>query len=217
MLSGQSQLFSPSPVNLPLLCVMAVLIMLTQKVFAVIIAVGRAQDDVDMILVRLGLFAKRDAPLMVGLIRDAAPNGSVFFLRVSEIVESPCIQGGEATPTNPSAVDLLAVIRRLEHLTVSDPTTVRVGGYVGQQVDVTISEAALAACGGLAGGDVTLFLAGGESWRALPGERFRLIALDVKGQAVTIVLSTDWTVTPSVQELEALYDVGRRVLDSVRF
>ena len=92
-----------------------------------------------------------------------------------------------------------------------------VGGYDGTQVDVVVSDAALAACGGLVGGDVPIFRAGDEVWGASPGERFRLVTVEVGGEVVTIVLSTDWTETPSVQEMEDLLVVGQRLLDSVRF
>jgi hypothetical protein len=37
----------------------------------------------------------------------------------------------------------------------------------------------------------------------------------VAGQAVTIVMSTDWTETQSVQELEDLLELGQRIVDSV--
>ncbi len=92
---------------------------------------------------------------------------------------------------------------------------VQVGGFSGEQVDVTVSDGVLAACGGLVGLEVALFGAGEEVWRASPGERFRLISVGFGDQAVTLLLSTDWTQTPSVQELEDLLELGQRVLDSV--
>ena len=73
------------------------------------------------------------------------------------------------------------------------------------------------ACGGLVGADVPIFRAGDEVWGASPGERFRVAAVKVGDEVVTVVLSTDWTATPSVQELEDLLDVGQRLLDGVRF
>jgi hypothetical protein len=39
----------------------------------------------------------------------------------------------------------------------------------------------------------------------------------VGAPAVTVIVSMDWTQTPSVQELESLLGLGKRVLDSVRF
>jgi class 3 adenylate cyclase len=161
--------------------------------------------------------ATSDVPDLLGLTRDASPRGSIHFLRVGEVLASPCVQGGEGAQTGPGATDLLAALEDLKHLTLAEPEPVQVGGFAGQQVDVTVSEGALAACGGLVGGDVALFVVGEEVWRAAPGERFRLVAIGVGDQAVTVLVSTDWTQTPSVQELERLLELGQRFLDGVRF
>jgi class 3 adenylate cyclase len=167
-------------------------------------------------IVDQGWTANRDQAEILGLLRDDAPRGSVYFLRVREVIENPCIEGGEGAQTSLGAADLLTKLGALEHLEVSDAETVRVGGFVGRQVRVTVSDGALAACGGLAGSEAAL-LDAGEIWKVSPGEVFRLISVDVSGQAVTLLLSTDWTETPSVQELESLLELGQRVLDSVRF
>ncbi len=164
-----------------------------------------------------GWIANRDRPDIFGLVRDSAPRGSVQFLRVREVFPNACIAGDDGASTAPVVVDPLAALAGLEHLTLQDPRPTTVGEYQGQQVDVTVSDGALAACGGLVGADVPIFRAGDEVWGAAPGERFRLITLDIGGQAVTIVLSTDWTETPSVQELEDLLAVGQRLLGGVRF
>jgi len=166
----------------------------------------------------LGWSANRDEPEILGLLRDESPRGSVYFLRVDEVVTSPCgepVGGGE---TRPSAADVITELRALTgHLTVEEPKPVQVGGFAAQQVDVTASAGALAACGGLAGADVTLFGVGGETWKVSSGERFRLISVPVGDQAVTIVLSVDWTETRSVQEMEQLFEAGQRIVDSVGF
>jgi class 3 adenylate cyclase len=161
--------------------------------------------------------ANRDAPDLLGLLRLDAPRGSVHFLRVVEVIDNPCIQGSDGTHTGLGADEVVARLRKLTHLTLSDPKTILVDGYPGQEIDVSVSDAALATCGGLAGGEASIFLAGKEVWGAASGERFRLITVSVRGQAVTILLSTDWTQTPSVQELENLYELGQRVVDSVKF
>ena len=67
------------------------------------------------------------------------------------------------------------------------------------------------------GGDVSLFVLGDEVWGATSGEQFRLISLVVGAEAVTILVSTDWTETPSVQELESLYQLADGLLSTVRF
>ena len=162
-----------------------------------------------------GWTASRDGAEILGLLRDDAPRGSVYFLRVREVIANPCTEGGNGTEP-PGAADLLTQLQGLEHLTVSEAETVRVGGFVGRRVTIDVSDGVLAACGGLAGAEVAL-LDAGEVWKVSPGERFSLIAVDVSGQAVTILLSTDWTQTPSIQELLAVNTLGQRIVDSVRF
>lgn len=164
--------------------------------------------------------ANRDAPDMLGLIRVAAPFGSFSFLRVREVIANPCVQGGEGgegAQTGPGVADVLSQLEGLPHLTRSAPQPIAVGELTGQQVEVTVASGALAACGGLVGADVPLFVVGEEVWGASSSERFSLVVLDVGGQAVTIVLSTDFPNIQSVTELENLRKVHQYVLDSVRF
>jgi class 3 adenylate cyclase len=163
-----------------------------------------------------GWAATGDTPNILGLVRDTTPNGTVSFVHVREVIQSPCGAEGESPLTNLGAADLITQLKTLPHVTLTEEQTVRIGGYTGTQVDVAVADGALAACGGLAGGDVTLFGLGGEVWGAASGERFRLVALVVGDQSVTILEAIDWTATPSVQELLNLYEVGGRVLDSVR-
>ena len=177
---------------------------------------GEFDPSVSFDIADQGWIANRDAPDIFGVIRDSAPRGSVQFLRVREVVPNACIAGDDASP-GPVVADPLAVLEGLEYLALQDRRPVTVGGHEGTQVDVTVSEAALAACGGLVGSDVPIFRAGDETWGATPGERFRLVTVDVGDEVVTIVLSTDWTETPSVQEFEDLLVVGGRLLDSVGF
>jgi class 3 adenylate cyclase len=164
-----------------------------------------------------GWAASGDVAGKLRLVRDAPPLGEIQFLRVQQVIDNPCVQGGEGAQTNPGAADLLTTLQGLTHLDVSDPQTVGVGGYAGREVAITVLDSALMACGGAVGGGVPILHAGGEDWQAVPGERFRLIAVTVGIQPVTIVVSTDWTRTPSVQELEALNQLGQHVIDSVRF
>jgi class 3 adenylate cyclase len=161
--------------------------------------------------------ANADARTALGLVREADPLGGVQFLRVGEVIEGPCTGGGEGTQAAPTAAEIVAKLQGLDHLTVTAPQPVVVGGFPGQQVDITVSQGALAACAGLAGADVSIFNAGNEVWGAAAGERFRLIAITVKDQPVTIVISSDWSRTPSVQQLEAIFDLGQRILDGVTF
>jgi hypothetical protein len=175
------------------------------------------QPPVTFDIVDLGWVATRDRPEILGLVRDAAPRGSVHLLRVQEVIANPCVEGGDGAQTGPGAPDPLSELEALDHLSLGNRQPVQVGGFTGEQVDVTVSDGVLAACGGLVGGEAAIFEAGEEVWKASPGERFRLISLEVGDQPVTILLSTDWTEIRSVQELESLLELGQRVLDSVEF
>ena len=89
-----------------------------------------------------GWTANRDVADWLGLIRDAAPRGSLHFLRVEEVIENPCIEGGDSASTAPGTADLLTKLQSLKgHLDVSDPVTVQVVVYVGQRVEITVSYA----------------------------------------------------------------------------
>ena len=164
-----------------------------------------------------GWTASRDGPELLGLLRDASPRGSVYFMRVQEVITNPCVEGGEGADTGPGAAELLTQLEALEHLSLSDQKTVRIGGFVGQEVRATVSDGVLAACGGVAGGEAAIFAAGAEVWKASSGEVFTVISISVSGSPVTIVMSTEWSTIPSVQELENLHVMGQRILDSVRF
>ena len=146
-----------------------------------------------------------------------APRGSLYFLRVQEVIENPCVQGGEGAETGLARPTCSPSSRSSSTSTSETRSPSEVGGFPGQRVDVTVSDGVLAACGGMAGGEAAIFRAGDEVWSASPGERFRLISVVVGDQAVTIVMSTDWTQIPSVQELENLLERGQRVIDSVEF
>ena len=120
------------------------------------------------------------------------------------------------THAAPGPADQLLQLQGLPHLTLTDPLTVRYGGYTGRRVDVTVADSALAACAGPVGGGVTLFSVAGEIWKASPGERFSLIFVGVGDQAVTIAVSIDWTQTQSVEQLENLRVAAEQILASVR-
>jgi class 3 adenylate cyclase len=165
----------------------------------------------------LGWAASRDSPAMLALEREASPKGSVFFLRVKSVIESPCLAGGEGADAPPRSVDLLTTLESRPYLKFADRQRVQLGDYAGQQVDITVDEGALAACGGLVDAGVPLFEAGSDVWSATPGEQFRLIAVDVGDRPVTVIVSTDWTAPPAVQEIERVLELGQRILDTVHF
>ena len=103
-------------------------------------ATSEFRPSVEFDIADQGWIANRDGPDMFGLIRDSAPRGSVQFLRVQEVIPSPCIAGGDGASTGPVLADPLAALEGLEHLTLQDPKPTTMGDYQGNQVDVTVSE-----------------------------------------------------------------------------
>ena len=164
----------------------------------------------------LGWAASRDQPDTLALIREDAPRGSVYFTRVQHVITNPC--GEDVDATAGPVADVLGELRALTgHIQLSGERSVQVDSVPGNQVDVTIADGAQAACGGLVGGDIPVFVLGDETWSASAGERFRLVALEVDGQEVTVLISVDWTQTHSVQELEDMFAVGQKLLSTVDF
>jgi hypothetical protein len=82
---------------------------------------------------------------------------------------------------------------------------------------VDIDEGALAACGSFGSGDVNVFPLGTETWRARPGERVRIMAVDVEGMRVTVILSTEAAAASSVSELEKFFERADRLLKDLSF
>jgi len=164
-----------------------------------------------------GWIGSRDTPEILALIRETDTPGGLDFLRVSKVIESPCGPGEDETQIGLTAADVLTDLSHRDHIALSGEEPIEIGGVTGRQVEVAVSEGALAACGGLAGADVPVFAAGGEVWRAASGERFRLVSLAVDGQAVTILISTDWTRTPSVQQMGINLELANHVLSTVQW
>ncbi len=180
-------------------------------------ATAKFQPPMTFDIVELGWTANRDRADVLSLVRDVAPRGGIQFLRIQEVIANPCNDSGEGAQTGLGAAEVLVQLEALDHLEITNHKPVQVGGLLGQQVDIAVADGVLAACGGLVGGEAAIFNAGDEVWSASSGERFRLISIGVGDQGVTIVLSTEWTQTPSVQELENLYELGQQVLDSAGF
>jgi hypothetical protein len=102
-------------------------------------------------------------------------------------------------------------------MSVGPSETITIGGRSGVSANVDISEGALAACGSFGSGEVNVFPVGSETWRAHPGERVRIQAVDVEGITVTLMLSAEAAAASSVSELERFFEVANRLLDQMSF
>lgn len=163
-----------------------------------------------------GWSANRDAPGLFGLVREAEPRGNLYVARVQRVIDQPCVQGGEGA-TGPATTDVIADLEALPHVEVTNEMPAQVGGLAGRQADVIVADGVLAACGGLVGADAAMFAVGDETWSASPGERFRLLAVNVGAEEVTILMSIDWTEAHSVQELEDLFAIAGGLVGTMEF
>jgi len=75
------------------------------------------------------------------------------------------------------------------YLQPSELEEVTIDGLAGVMIDVDVDPGALAACGSIGGAGVAIFALAGEDSQAQPGERFRLVAVDVEGATVSFLQS----------------------------
>ena len=113
--------------------------------------------------------------------------------------------------------ELLTTLENIKYLSVGLPETITIGGRTGVAADVSISEGALAACGSFGIGEVAIFAVGTEVWRAQPGERFRIEAVDIDGSMVAMMLSAESAAASSVTELEQFFKVAGWLVDRISF
>jgi class 3 adenylate cyclase len=153
----------------------------------------------------------------VGFQYDGEPQGHVDIGRVERVNTSACAEDGPTVETGSTPLELWSALSTVEYMTVSqwDPTTI--GGRSGLAMYVDIGEGALAACGSFGSGEVNVFPVGGETWRAHPGERIRIKAVEVEGKTVTVMLSAETAAASSVEELERFFELADRLLANVRF
>jgi hypothetical protein len=131
------------------------------------------------------------------------------------VIANPC--GEDVDGAAGPVADVIETLRPLGHVQLTDEKPAEVGGFAARQVDVTIADGAQAACGGIVGADIPVFVLGDETWQASAGERFRLFSFDIDDQEVTVLVSIDWTKTHSVQELEDMFRLGDGLLGTVEF
>ena len=159
----------------------------------------------------------RSGAKYVGLIYQSQPVGHVDIGRVDRVNTNACSGDGPTIETGSTPLELWSALKTIEYMTVSqwDPTTI--GGRSGLSTYVDISEGALAACGSFGEGEVNVFPVGGETWRAHPGERIRIKAVEVEGKTVTVMVSAETAAASSVAELERFFELADRLLADLSF
>ena len=92
-----------------------------------------------------------------------------------------------------------------------------ISGFYAISVDVTVDAGAQAACGGFGGEGITVFRVAEDTWQALPGEVFRLRAVDVESTTVAFLTTAEASPTTSVPALEQFFARAERIISSVDF
>lgn len=159
----------------------------------------------------------RSGPEFVGLYFDSEPKGHVDIGRVTSVNTDACSAEGAFLPTGSTPLELIGALENVPFLTVGSPSTITIGGRSGLAVDVQVNEGALAACGSFGLGEVSLFQVGTETWRAQPGERFRIEAVDIDGITVAVMESAEAAAAAATSQLEQFFELAGRVLDQVSF
>lgn len=171
----------------------------------------------DLLISDPGWSVYRSGAEYVGLFNDLQPQGHVDFGRVEGVYRNACSDGGETIDTGSTPLDLVGALATVDYMTVSPWEPIRISGHTGVSATVDIIEGALAACGSIGSGDVNVFPLGAETWRARPGERVRIMAVDVEGMRVTVILSTEAAAASSVSEVEKFFERADRLLNDLSF
>lgn len=175
------------------------------------------QPPFELVVSDPGWSVYRSGAEYVGMYFESQLQGRVDIGRIESVYLDACTADGLRVQTGSTPDELLGTLESIPHLSVGLRETITIGGHVGVAADVSISEAALAACGSFGLGEVTIFAVGTEAWRAQPGEQFRIKALDIDGTTVAIMLSTEAAAASSVSELERFFELAGRLVDRIAF
>ncbi len=175
------------------------------------------QPPFELVISDPGWGIYRIGPEYVGLYYESEPQGHVDIGHVESVNMDACVSDGPTVQTGSAPLDLLSALESVPYMSVGPPETIAIGGRSGVAADVDIIEGALAACGSFGTGEVAVFPIGTETWRAHPGERVRIGAVDVEGITVAVMLSAEAAAASSVAELEQFFELADRLLDQLSF
>jgi len=154
----------------------------------------------------------------IGLYHDADPRGWLDMGQIERLYTDACIEDGPSIPAGESAFDLVGALRSTSFLEVGAAVPMEIGERDALSMDIHVVDGAQAACGSLSGAGVAVLTLGDEDWRAQPGERFRLVAVDVGDETVSFLQSVDSSLAAgSVAELQQFLEVADRVVQSATF
>ena len=145
------------------------------------------------------------------------PLGWVDIIRVAAVLEPPC---AESIPefVDESPEELIEWLTTRTWVDASAPRPYNIGPYLGRSVDVLVRDDATADCEARTD-EVTFFRLGGRdmgmefgsTWGTVIGERKRVIAIDVDGETVTVVVGSPYP------DVERFWSLSEPALQTLRF
>ena len=156
-------------------------------------------------------------PDALGLQYGAAPDGRLDVGHIPLLYSNPCGPGEQDIATGTSVDDLVAALESATYLQLGEVKAAEIGGNYAVSVDVTVDPAAQAACGGFGGEGIAVFPVAEDVWRAMPGEVFRLQAVDVDATTISYIMSAEPAPAQSVEALEQFFERAQRIVQSIEF
>jgi hypothetical protein len=145
------------------------------------------------------------------------PMGWIDVVLVAAVLEPPC---AETVPefVGESPEDLIGWLTTRTWVDASAPRPYNIGPYLGRSVDLLVLENASAECD-VRTDEVTFFRLGGSdvaagfgaTWGTVIGERKRVIAIDVNGRTVTVVVGSPF------EDVERFWALSEPALQTLRF
>ena len=145
------------------------------------------------------------------------PMGWVDIVRVAAVLEPPCV---ESVPqfVGERPEDLIEWITTRSWVDATAPRPYNIGPYLGRSVDVLVRENGAAECE-VRTDQVTFFRLGGRdvgqefgaTWGTEIGERKRIIAVDVDGRTVTVVVGSPF------EDVERFWSLSEPLLQTLQF
>lgn len=153
----------------------------------------------------------------LGLHFEATPAGRLDIGRIPLLYGDPCNPDESVVSTGTSADDLVAALQSVPFLQPAEVKAAEISGFYAISVDVTVDPGAQAACGGFGGEGVSVFRVTEDTWQAMPGEVFRLRAVDVESTTVGFISSIEGGPAESVIATQQFFGRADRIIASVRF
>jgi hypothetical protein len=137
-----------------------------------------------------GFVTDGDSPRFFGLVpgTSGGAQGQTFLnvFRDLSVASGDCREAPDAGVGN-TAAEIVGSLAARAGLAVSQPKSVNVGDLSGEQVDIALAPGWTEGCPGARGPFAPLvYEAGLLWWGAGPGERFRLIVIDIPGDGGTV-------------------------------